>query len=123
MSMQRTSGAIVRSAFLEVNARRSFVSSAKVLAKSPLPSPESSQPTPPATSFTPSPLSPSAPAIKKHNALTVGIVTSLAKLMGYNNSTTKAIRVTSDLYDRCAERAEIEADFWYNGKFYYLLIG
>lgn len=63
--------------------------------------------------LSPSPLSPSARPPRQHNALTVSLVKGLAKLMGYNNTTTRAIRVTSDLYDRCAERADKEADFWY----------
>lgn len=60
-----------------------------------------------------SPLSPSARPAKKHNALTVAIVKGIARLMGYNSTTTTAIRVTSDLYDRCAAQADKEADFWY----------
>lgn len=33
--------------------------------------------------------------------------------MGYNSLTSTSIRVTSDLYDRCAERAHVERHFWY----------
>jgi len=33
--------------------------------------------------------------------------------MGYNSLTSTSIRVTSDLYDRCAERAHVERNFWY----------
>lgn len=65
------------------------------------------------------PLSPSAPppSGKPYSHLTVSIVKGVAKLMGYNSRTSTAIRVTSDLYDRCAERAEAEADFWYGGEY------
>lgn len=60
-------------------------------------------------------LSPSAPPPSKepYSPVTVAIVKGLAKLMGYNSLTSTSIRVTSDLYDRCAERAHIERDFWY----------
>lgn len=37
--------------------------------------------------------------------------------MGYNSTTSTAIRVSSDLYDRCAERTDVERDFWYKGEF------
>jgi cytochrome b pre-mRNA-processing protein 3 len=102
----------------ELSTQRSFVTSARALAQSSsAPAPTPSHTTPPAppthSQFSPSPLSPSAPPPKKHNALTVALVTGLARLMGYNNTTTRAIRVTSDFYDRCAERADRNADFWY----------
>lgn len=60
-------------------------------------------------------LSPSAPPPRKepYSATTVSIVKGLARLMGYNSTTSTAIRVTSDLYDRCAERAHVERHFWY----------
>ncbi|SPO30334.1 related to CBP3 - mitochondrial protein required for assembly of cytochrome bc1 complex [Ustilago trichophora] len=60
-------------------------------------------------------LSPSAPAPSKepYSPVTVAIVKGLAKLMGYNSLTSTSIRVTSDLYDRCAERAHVERNFWY----------
>lgn len=60
-------------------------------------------------------LSPSAPppAKEPYSPVTVAIVKGLAKLMGYNSLTSTSIRVTSDLYDRCAERAHVERNFWY----------
>ncbi|KAJ9475374.1 Protein CBP3, mitochondrial [Pseudozyma hubeiensis] len=60
-------------------------------------------------------LSPSAPPLSKkpYSPITVSIVKGLAKLMGYNSLTSTSIRVTSDLYDRCAERAHVERNFWY----------
>lgn len=60
-------------------------------------------------------LSPSAPPPSKqpYSRVTVAIVKGLARLMGYNSLTSTSIRVTSDLYDRCAERAHIERHFWY----------
>ncbi|TKY90359.1 hypothetical protein EX895_000357 [Sporisorium graminicola] len=60
-------------------------------------------------------LSPSAPPPSKepYSPVTVAIVKGLAKLMGYNSLTSTSIRVTSDLYDRCAERAHVERNFWY----------
>ncbi|SPC66246.1 related to CBP3 - mitochondrial protein required for assembly of cytochrome bc1 complex [Ustilago sp. UG-2017b] len=60
-------------------------------------------------------LSPSAPppSEKPYSPVTVAIVKGLAKLMGYNSLTSTSIRVTSDLYDRCAERAHVERNFWY----------
>lgn len=60
-------------------------------------------------------LSPSAPPPSKepYSPATVAIVKGLARLMGYNSLTSTAIRVTSDVYDRCAERAHAERNFWY----------
>lgn len=51
----------------------------------------------------------------RYSPLTVSVVTKLAKLFGYHSQTSTAIRTTSDYYDRCAERGEIEAPFWYEG--------
>lgn len=66
-----------------------------------------------------SPLSPSIPppSNKQYNPITVSLVKGVAKLMGYNSTTSTAIRVSSDLYDRCAERTDVERDFWYKGEF------
>ncbi|BGP24336.1 hypothetical protein Rt10032_c03g1542 [Rhodotorula toruloides] len=50
---------------------------------------------------------------KKYSPLTVAVVKTLAKLFGYNTQTSTAIRVTTGYYDRCAERAEVEAPFFY----------
>ena len=36
--------------------------------------------------------------------------------MGYNQNTSIAIRATSDYYDRCSERDEREASFFYEGE-------
>lgn len=60
-------------------------------------------------------LSPSAPppSQKAYSPVTVALVKGLAKIMGYNSTTSTAIRVTSDLYDRCSERAHAERHFWY----------
>lgn len=52
----------------------------------------------------------------RYSPLTVSLVTKLAKLFGYHSQTSTAIRTTSDYYDRCAERGEIESAFWYEGK-------
>lgn len=46
----------------------------------------------------------------------MSIVTKLAKLFGYHSQTSTAIRTASDYYDRCAERAEIQAPFFYEGE-------
>ncbi|SCV71136.1 BQ2448_2724 [Microbotryum intermedium] len=53
------------------------------------------------------------PGAGKYSPLTVSIVTKVAKLFGYHSQTSTAIRTTSDYYDRCAERGEIEAPFFY----------
>lgn len=58
-------------------------------------------------------LSPATPEVKQHGKATVAIVKLVGRLLGYNSLSSKAIRVTSELYDRCAERADLEADFWY----------
>lgn len=55
------------------------------------------------------------PGASKYSPLTVSLVTNLAKLFGYNSKTSTAIRTASDYYDRCAERGEIEAPFFYEG--------
>ena len=55
------------------------------------------------------------PGASKYSPLTVSLVTNLAKLFGYNSQTSTAIRTASDHYDRCAERGEIEAPFFYEG--------
>ncbi|KAL7341568.1 hypothetical protein BJY59DRAFT_719943 [Rhodotorula toruloides] len=91
---------------------------------SPSPAP-STAPTGPATSHanrptrTPQPTNlpgsnlPPPTSAKKYSPLTVAVVKTLAKLFGYNTQTSTAIRVTTDYYDRCAERAEVEAPFFY----------
>ncbi|BGP15933.1 hypothetical protein JCM10213_003637 [Rhodosporidiobolus nylandii] len=53
------------------------------------------------------------PGAAKYSPLTVSVVTKLAKLFGYHSTTSTAIRTTSDYYDRCAERGEIESAFFY----------
>ena len=60
---------------------------------------------------------PSPSSASRYSPLTVSIVTKLAKLFGYHSQTSTAIRTTSDYYDRCAERGEIEAPFFYEGAF------
>ncbi|PKI85685.1 beta-ketoacyl-[acyl-carrier-protein] synthase II [Malassezia vespertilionis] len=61
------------------------------------------------------PLSPPtpAPAQEPYNPLTVSLVKGVGRVMGYNFVRSKAIKVTGDLYDRCATRAQAEAHFWY----------
>lgn len=56
-----------------------------------------------------------ASGASKYSPLTVSLVTKLAKLFGYHSQTSTAIRTTSDYYDRCAERGEVEAAFFYEG--------
>lgn len=60
---------------------------------------------------------PSPSPASRYSPLTVSIVTKLAKLFGYHSQTSTAIRTTSDYYDRCAERGEVEAAFFYEGAF------
>lgn len=111
-------GLSISSPILSVGKRRAMQSSARILAQevktpSKLNEKEDSQ----SSIVSPSPLSPSTPPPKAHSKLTVFFVTLLGRLMGYNTTTSSAIRISSELYDRCADRAEREADFWYNGKF------
>ncbi|GAA5891243.1 hypothetical protein JCM5296_006874 [Sporobolomyces johnsonii] len=68
-------------------------------------------PTPQPTNLPGSNLPAAAPS--RYSPLTVSIVTKLAKLFGYHSQTSTAIRTTSDYYDRCAERGEIESPFFY----------
>lgn len=58
---------------------------------------------------------PSPSPASRYSPLTVSVVTKLAKLFGYHSQTSTAIRTSSDYYDRCAERGEIEAPFFYEG--------
>lgn len=53
---------------------------------------------------------------REYSPLTKRFVWALARLLGYNTTTSTAIRTTSDFYDRCAERAEVEAPFFYEGE-------
>ncbi|GAA5970750.1 hypothetical protein JCM11641_004439 [Rhodosporidiobolus odoratus] len=53
------------------------------------------------------------PGAAKYSPLTVSVVTKLAKVFGYHSTTSTAIRNTSDYYDRCAERGEIDSAFFY----------
>jgi len=55
-------------------------------------------------------------SVPVHSELKKKLVRMAAKLMGYNSRTTTAIRVTSDLYDRCAERWDLDKDFWQGGE-------
>lgn len=61
------------------------------------------------------PLSPPTPAPSdvKYHPWTVALVKGTGRLLGYNFVRSKAIRVTGDLYDRAAMRAQAEAHFWY----------
>lgn len=47
-----------------------------------------------------------------HSELKIKFVKAVARLMGYNSAKSRAIRVTSDLYDRCAARWELDEQFW-----------
>ncbi|KAK0557183.1 Serine carboxypeptidase 3 [Tilletia horrida] len=60
-------------------------------------------------------LSPRAPPKRQepYSPVTVAVVKTLAKMMGYNTRESTAIRVTSDLYDACTDAVELNADFWY----------
>ncbi|GAA5848423.1 hypothetical protein JCM9279_006562 [Rhodotorula babjevae] len=120
--------ALVRPAALP--ALRSFASSSPLPSSaapdsSPAPSPapaastsapgtSTSRPegTPQPTKLPGSNLGPASGA-SKYSPLTVSLVTKLAKLFGYHSQTSTAIRTTSDYYDRCAERGEVEAAFFY----------
>lgn len=96
-------------------------SGAPLVAARPFTSTRTPSASPKSSSTKPSPLlhtsqlSPSAPppSEKPYSPFTVSLVKGLAKLMGYNSLTSTSIRVTSDLYDRCAERAHVERNFWY----------
>ena len=61
------------------------------------------------------PLSPPTPppSKTKYSPLTVALVKGTGRLLGYNFVRSKAIKVTGDLYDRAAMRAQAEAHFWY----------
>lgn len=63
------------------------------------------------------PLSPPMPppSRQQYSPTTVALIKGIGRLMGYNFVRSKAINVTGDLYDRCAQRAEAEAHFWYTG--------
>ncbi|BGO99443.1 Serine carboxypeptidase 3 [Rhodotorula toruloides] len=115
-----------RSARLAI-ARPAPVAAAR-FSSAPTPSPSPASPTAPAGSATshvhrptrtPQPTNlpgsnlPPPTSAKKYSPLTVAVVKTLAKLFGYNTQTSTAIRVTTDYYDRCAERAEVEAPFFY----------
>ncbi|PWN94724.1 hypothetical protein FA09DRAFT_283404, partial [Tilletiopsis washingtonensis] len=60
----------------------------------------------------PTGLSPSPRAPRQYSPLTVRLVEGLARVMGYNSTTSTAIRVTSDLYDECAQRS-VQDPFWH----------
>ncbi|WFD25747.1 beta-ketoacyl-[acyl-carrier-protein] synthase II [Malassezia nana] len=61
------------------------------------------------------PLSPPTPppSDTQYSPLTVSLVKGMGRLLGYNFVRSKAIKVTGDLYDRAAMRAQAEAHFWY----------
>lgn len=61
------------------------------------------------------PLSPPMPRPSRteYSPTTAALLKGLGRLLGYNFMRSKAINVTGDLYDRCAQRAEAEAHFWY----------
>jgi cytochrome b pre-mRNA-processing protein 3 len=63
----------------------------------------------------PTGLSPSPRAPRQYSPLTVRLVEGLARVMGYNSTTSTAIRVTSDLYDECAQRS-VQDPFWHEGE-------
>lgn len=85
----------------------------------PTPLPSTST-TPPTKSFSPTKTNlpgSNLPGAAKYSPITVSIVTSLAKLFGYHSQTSTAIRTASDYYDRCSERGQVEAQFFYDGSY------
>lgn len=61
------------------------------------------------------PLSPPTPAPNKteYGPMTRALLKGTGRLLGYNFVRSKAIKVTGDLYDRAAMRAQAESHFWY----------
>lgn len=61
------------------------------------------------------PLSPPTPSTSQttYSPWFVALVRGTGRLLGYNFVRSKAIKVTGDLYDRAAQRAQAEAHFWY----------
>ncbi|KAG0144557.1 hypothetical protein CROQUDRAFT_672321 [Cronartium quercuum f. sp. fusiforme G11] len=49
---------------------------------------------------------------KTYSPTIVKLITTLGKLLGYNLRTSHAITLTSDYYDHCAGRFEVEKAFW-----------
>ncbi|CAO1615019.1 unnamed protein product [Parajaminaea phylloscopi] len=52
------------------------------------------------------------PAPSAYNEVTRKLVRGVAWMMGYSSRGSTAIRVTSDLYDRCASIWDVDAEFW-----------
>ena len=61
------------------------------------------------------PLSPPTPppVKRQYGPLTLALIKGTGRLLGYNFVRSKAIKVTGDLYDRAAMRAQAESHFWY----------
>lgn len=98
-------------------------SSEKPANPAPPPRAEASKPAPGSQEFTKT--SPQSGSVERRSAappvppayseLTKKVVRGIAWVMGYNSKTSTGIRVTSDLYDRCAERWDIDKQFWQGG--------
>jgi cytochrome b pre-mRNA-processing protein 3 len=54
-------------------------------------------------------------SMESMSPLKQSVMKGIARVMGYNTRTATAIRATSDYYDRCSERDEKEATFFYDG--------
>lgn len=100
----------------QLNLSRAAVSASLRPYSSPAATPPTPAPSRPAPTPTPTNLPGSnLPGASKYSPTTVKLVTGLAKLFGYHSQTSTAIRTASDYYDRCAERGEMEAPFFYEG--------
>jgi hypothetical protein len=53
---------------------------------------------------------------KVYSHRTVKIVGAIGRLLGYTLQKSTAVTLTSDYYDRCAARFEIEKQFWVEGE-------
>lgn len=68
-------------------------------------------------SYSPEPRKPNAPPVpSQYSEVTKKLVFGLARLFGHDTRSSRAIRVTSDLYDRCAEVWDSDAEFWQRGE-------
>lgn len=56
------------------------------------------------------------PAPSAYSEVTKKLVKGVAWIMGYSSRTSTAIRVTSDLYDRCAAIWDLDQEFWQGGE-------
>lgn len=68
-------------------------------------------------SYSPEARKPNAPPVpSQYSEVTKKLVFGLARLFGHDTRSSRAIRVTSDLYDRCAEVWDSDAEFWQRGE-------